>query len=170
MKTEYPYDGEIAIQLKPQVEHQQIPLRLHIPVWCVSPELSVDGKPVDLSKCTEKGYAVLDRTWRKDSKLVLRLPMTPTVLAGRDSNAGKVAVTYGPLVFAADGLLNPAMNSFSGISLASSDIRPDGSSQGPGRTFHLVATAKSSSGSPIPLLLTPSRSRDEMARVGTRSG
>src|SRR5262249_45245095 len=57
--TRYPWDGAIAISVDPQ-EAADFALRLRIPGWCRAAELTVNAQPIDLSRVTERGYAMSD--------------------------------------------------------------------------------------------------------------
>ena len=153
--TEYPFAGDVNIRVISARANQSFPLRLRIPAWSEGAELAVDGKPFDLSKGVVNGYAVLNRSWKKESRIHLRFSMKPTFIDGIDSNVGAVAAAFGPLVFAADSEINPDISDLTTVSLASRDVRVEGSTEGPNRTFHLVATAKSAKGDSISLNLAP---------------
>ena len=153
--TNYPYSGTVDIRLEPAKGGMRFPLRLRIPSWSQSTELSIDGKPVDLPKCVAKGYAVLTRSWRKQTRIRLKFAMNPRIVKGRDSDTGSVAIGYGPLVFAVDTLANPTVSDPASLSLASRIIRVAGTTEGPNRTFHLVATVSDAKGNRTAVDLVP---------------
>lgn len=122
-KTEYPWQGEIDISVDPP-RSARFALRLRIPGWAQGrplptglyryldpsgegPRLRLNGRDVPLR--IEKGYAVVDRTWRPGDRLHLSLPMPVrrVVADGRvAADAGRVAVERGPIVFCAEGADN----------------------------------------------------------------
>jgi DUF1680 family protein len=154
-RTNYPYDGTVDILLEPGKGGMRFPLRLRVPSWCPSAELMIDGKPVDFSKCIARGYAVLNRLWNKHTRIRLKFALNPRIVVGRDSNAGSVAIGYGPLVFAVDTLANPSVSDPASLSLASRTIFVEGTTEGPNRTFHLVALAEDAKGKRTAVDLVP---------------
>ncbi len=117
--TNYPWDGKINITLYPKTENQKFTLKVRIPIWAL-------GKPIDsdlysfmepssaialkingeLEKINlENGFAVINRSWNKNDKVELILPMdihrikaNPLVKA----DVGKIALQRGPLVYCAE--------------------------------------------------------------------
>lgn len=106
-ETDYPRDGHVRLALRPERD-ARLALRLRIPGWSRQPGLKVNGVTVRAPRL-EKGYAVVERTWRKGDVVELDLPMPverieahPAVAADR----GMVAVRRGPLVYGFEGLDN----------------------------------------------------------------
>lgn len=98
--TDYPWDGDVRLTVHPD-SARRFALRLRVPGWCEGATVSVDGAPV-IDAPVERGYIVLDRTWRPGATVDLRLPMpprrieaNPNVLADR----GRLALARGPLVY-----------------------------------------------------------------------
>lgn len=118
-KTQYPWNGNIAITVDPQ-EAENFNLKIRIPGWAkneVVPsdlysftnnsdkkvEIKVNGKPYDYKE--EKGYAVIKNDWNKGDKIEISLPMQArTVKANKLVEADKdlLSVEYGPLVYCAE--------------------------------------------------------------------
>ncbi|GIW95589.1 MAG: hypothetical protein KatS3mg110_3630 [Pirellulaceae bacterium] len=122
--TEYPWRGQVVVELKP-ARPVQFALRLRIPGW-------VDGGPLpgDLYRFTQpnsrswkalvngeplaapqvaSGYLVIDRQWQSGDRITLDLPLEtrrvvahPAVAADR----GRVALVRGPLVYCAEAVDN----------------------------------------------------------------
>jgi len=122
--TDYPNDGKVRLDVIP--EHKsKFALKLRIPTWCRtnsfmpgdlyhftaqdSPHFSlrINGKP---TKATiEKGFAVVERTWKRGDVVELNLDMK-TKLVEADSRViedrGCVAKTKGPLVYCTETINN----------------------------------------------------------------
>ncbi|MEP7356544.1 MAG: beta-L-arabinofuranosidase domain-containing protein [Anaerolineales bacterium] len=99
--TRYPWDGEIAIELKLE-QAATFALRLRVPGWCRDARLAVNGVPVKLEEIMERGYARLEREWHSGDRVTLDLPMpVQRVYAHPDvrQDAGAVALMRGPLVY-----------------------------------------------------------------------
>ncbi|MDD8047464.1 MAG: glycoside hydrolase family 127 protein, partial [Verrucomicrobiota bacterium] len=120
--TEYPFDGRIELELKPD---QEMPFRLHvrIPTWrgarLVPGELYAYNEPSEpgrisvngeeITPVMQKGFAVLERTWKAGDRVVLELPMPVKASlcdARVEANRGRVAFSRGPLVLCAEGADN----------------------------------------------------------------
>ena len=126
--TDYPWDGNIEINVDPEVP-VQFTLKFRIPGWLQnsvtpgslyqyqdSPSLSigmvVNDKPVPFT--VEHGYFGIERTWRKGDRVSLGFSMeVRRVIASDDvvENQGKVAFEYGPIVYCAEEMDNPALSS-----------------------------------------------------------
>ncbi len=109
--TDYPWQGKVSITVNPAVE-KAFRVRIRVPHRGVSDlytstpsadgitSLAVNGSQI--KPLEEKGYAVIDRTWRAGDKIELLLPMKIQRVKGIDEIAatrGKVALRYGPLVY-----------------------------------------------------------------------
>lgn len=125
-KTDYPWKGNVAITINPGAEarfavHVRVPDRSVSTLYSDAPEangitsLSVNGQKIDPK--VERGYAVIDRTWKAGDRIDLVLPMKPVRVKAVEQVAadrGRVAIKYGPLVYNIesadqniDGVLKP---------------------------------------------------------------
>jgi uncharacterized protein len=70
-------------------------------------EIRINGLPVTYS--TDKGYAILHRTWKKGDVIEMKLPFdTKKIVANNlvKDDAGRIALQRGPLVYCAEGIDN----------------------------------------------------------------
>lgn len=130
-RTDYPAAGRIQLTLNP-AKPVRFALRLRIPTWTgdrlvpgelyhydqAAPSgsdandaitLQVNGSPVEFA--TERGFAVIDRTWNPGDRVDLDLPMPVRVNLCRKEVAadrGRVAISRGPLVYCLEGVDNAA--------------------------------------------------------------
>jgi DUF1680 family protein len=98
--TRYPWDGTVKIAIDPAVP-TAFNLKLRIPAWCRAASLKVNGEPVPISE-SSRGYARVDRTWKKGDVVELLMPMPVETVKAHplvEADAGKVALTRGPLVY-----------------------------------------------------------------------
>lgn len=138
-KNNYPWDGDLQFVITPAKGELNFALKMRIPGWAqqvaipsdlyrfvpanTAPvQLFVNGTAVPLSM--EKGYAVLQRNWKKGDVVTLKLPMDVQRVAANNKlteNAGKVALQRGPLMYCAEwadnngraaNLILPAQASF----------------------------------------------------------
>jgi uncharacterized protein len=118
--TEYPWKGRIRVAISP-AKPAPFALRLRIPGWAMNrpvpsdlytytepaagtPTLLVNGARSPLA--LDKGYAVIRRTWKAGDTVDLDLPMAVRRVAAHklvESDAGRVAIERGPLVYCAEG-------------------------------------------------------------------
>lgn len=100
VETDYPWDGRIT--LRPTLaQPTAFELRLRIPSWCADARLTVNGRDVK-SLVTDKGYAVVSRTWKSGDTVKLNLDMPVRRVAahpGVKEDTGALAIQRGPLVY-----------------------------------------------------------------------
>ncbi|RAV57373.1 glycoside hydrolase family 127 protein [Mucilaginibacter rubeus] len=119
-QTDYPWKGRVDITVNPD-KVGEFTLRVRIPGWAKQQPVPGDlytfmnkkSFPLTLmingqakSFETEKGYAVLKRTWKKGDKVSLLLPMeTEKVLANQQvkDDRGRFAFERGPIVYCLEG-------------------------------------------------------------------
>src|SRR6185369_12882554 len=69
--------------------------------------LTINGKPATYTM--EKGYAVVDREWKKDDVVELNLPMEVNRISTRSEvkqDEDRVALQRGPLIYCVEGADN----------------------------------------------------------------
>lgn len=119
-QTDYPWKGRVDITVNPD-KAGEFTLRIRIPGWAKQQPVPgdlytfMDKKSFPLTLMingqaksfeTEKGYAVLKRTWKKGDKVSLLLPMeTEKVLANSQvkDDRGRFAFERGPIVYCLEG-------------------------------------------------------------------
>ncbi|MFP4384468.1 MAG: glycoside hydrolase family 127 protein [Spirochaetia bacterium] len=97
--TNYPWKGNIRITLD-SADGKLPELRLRIPGWCSSFTLNRD-----IGCAVEDGYAVIPAGTVENGEFLLDLEMPAVIVRSHPSvryNAGKAAVTRGPLVYCAE--------------------------------------------------------------------
>jgi len=115
-ETRYPWSGRVHISVSSEKETPAV-LKLRIPSWARNevlpgnlyayPETSPDTPAVRLNgeaiePTVKDGYLVLERTWGEDG-IDLEFPMTPRRVIAAPAvreDRGKMALEYGPLVYA----------------------------------------------------------------------
>lgn len=109
--TDYPWSGKVAITVNPRAEKKfsvniRVPNRDVSELYTAKPEadgitsISVNGSA--MKPKIEKGYAVIERTWKAGDKIELVLPMKPQRVKADEkieADRGRVALRYGPLVY-----------------------------------------------------------------------
>jgi uncharacterized protein len=120
--TNYPWNGKVALQINPE-NSSAFALHIRIPGWVNANPVPgklyttnaqkqaviiyLNGKPITYS--IEKGYAVINRTWKKADKLTFEFPMqAQRIFANENVKAdnGRFAIQYGPVMYCLEGMDN----------------------------------------------------------------
>jgi DUF1680 family protein len=99
LDTRYPFEPEVRLTLR-EVRDGRFALALRIPSWA-SGAATVQVNDSVVEPKLERGYAILERTWRAGDRIALSIPLELRTEA-MPGDAGTVAVLRGPLVLAAD--------------------------------------------------------------------
>ena len=120
-ETDYPWNGKVTVTVNPE-EPAEFAVNLRIPSWCRSWTLKLNGQP--LSPSVRNGYCAVARLWQPGDRLELDLDMPVSLVSANPriyEDAGKAAVTRGPLVYC----LEEADNGKDLHLLRLGDIRPE---------------------------------------------
>ncbi|WP_423146058.1 glycoside hydrolase family 127 protein [Rubrolithibacter danxiaensis] len=118
-ENNYPWNGDLKFRIDP-AKAKDFNLLIRIPGWAQnqpvasdlysfsSPytekiRITINGKPVQYS--IEKGYAVLNKTWKKGDIVQVNLPMEVKTITANEKvkdDIGKIALQRGPLVYCAE--------------------------------------------------------------------
>lgn len=122
--SEYPWSGKIKISVEP-TSPTKTALHVRIPGWTHNvavpgglyryaesysgkPSVTLNGKAVSFRD--EKGYAVIEREWRRGDVVELDLPMPIRRVEARsevEANRDRFALQRGPIVYCVEGTDNP---------------------------------------------------------------
>lgn len=123
METNYPWDGTVKLTAQP-TSPTKFAIHIRIPGWAqgqatpgdlyvfedktpASFTISVNEKPAQY--IMDKGYAVIDREWKKGDKVELNLPMEVKRVKARTElkqDEDRVALQRGPIVYCVEGADN----------------------------------------------------------------
>ena len=119
-QTDYPFDGEISIEVEPTTEGEEFTLWLRIPSWVndrfvpgelysyadgVRPNYSVKVNGTRVRGEVVDGFLPLHRKWSAGDKIELSLPMKVRYSVADErvkADSNRICVTRGPLVFCAE--------------------------------------------------------------------
>ncbi len=99
--TNYPWDGKVTLKLKNVKKLSTI--NLHIPNWCSSYTIKVNGRPTQVNNL---GTATLVRNWKKGDVIELNLDMQVRLVQANplvEEAINQVAVMRGPIVYCLEG-------------------------------------------------------------------
>lgn len=100
-KTDYPWDGNVALTVAKLKGKKEFTLKLRIPAWCQGARILVNGEPVNADIKSES-YAAVTRTWKKGDTVTLDMPMEAKLMEANplvEECRGQVAVQRGPIIY-----------------------------------------------------------------------
>ena len=100
-KTDYPWDGNIALTVTKLKGKKDFTLKLRIPAWCDNATIKVNGEPVNVDAKNES-YAAVTRQWKKGDVVTLDMPMETKLMEANplvEECRGQVAVQRGPIIY-----------------------------------------------------------------------
>lgn len=120
--TDYPWNGKIDMEINPE-KTNTFTLHVRIPGWAQRQPVAGDLYKSDQSNLpvlitvngkafqykVEKGYAVINRSWKRGDKVSVDLPMQPQRIFANSSvkaDVGRFAIQYGPVVYCLEGVDN----------------------------------------------------------------
>jgi uncharacterized protein len=115
-KTQYPFDGHIQIDVSPARE-EAFAIFIRIPEWVSGAVFKVNGKLIDAMAVKSGEYFSINRSWKSKDMIEIEFPFELRVEQKAEElegpqNAGEISRTTwfslsrGPLVFAANGLID----------------------------------------------------------------
>jgi uncharacterized protein len=123
MQTAYPLNGKVSIKVNPKLA-SNFQVHLRIPSWVNNAAFAADlytyrsAAPAKLQIMingqmvaykSEKGYAVLEKTWQPGDEISFTLPMQVQKISARpevSASQNKIAIQRGPLVYCVEGVDN----------------------------------------------------------------
>ena len=105
-EMDYPWDGSVKLTISTSQPLEK-EIRLRIPNWCKTYDLSINGKRINVSE--KKGYAVI-KDWKSQDVIALDMDMPVEIVAADPhvkENFGKRAIQRGPLVYCMEEIDNP---------------------------------------------------------------
>lgn len=100
-ETDYPWNGNIAINVKKLKGKKNFTLKLRIPSWCNGAKIMVNGEAVNADVKSET-YASITRTWKKGDMVTLEMPMETKLIEANplvEECRGQVAIQRGPIIY-----------------------------------------------------------------------
>ncbi len=94
--TRYPFEETIELKIS-LAGSVRFPLHLRVPGWCKAPEVTINGKEVQV-EARPRSYIVIDRTWSDGDAVRLELPAEIS-LTRWEANHNSVSVHRGPLTY-----------------------------------------------------------------------
>ena len=102
VETSYPYDNVVKYKFKPDDEFMDMTLAIRVPSWSGEAKILHNGKEINFKN--KNGYAYITGSFTEKDEISLVLEMKPEFNYANpkvSADSGKVAVSYGPLVYCA---------------------------------------------------------------------
>ena len=98
-ENNFPADAQTQLTIHPK-KTTRFTLKIRYPQWVASPqpEVTINGKPVSVAHVD--GYILIDRKWKKNDKVNVKLPMK-VVAEQIPDKSSYFSFRYGPIVLAA---------------------------------------------------------------------
>ncbi len=94
--TKYPFEDQVNFTLQ-TTSAVNFPLYLRVPAWCKTPQVSINGKNINVA-AADGGYIKIDNNWKNGDQVALKLPMELKVRQWV-KNKNSISVNYGPLTY-----------------------------------------------------------------------
>ena len=123
-RTDYPWDGEVTLQIG-LTQPATFALHLRIPSWCERASVTVNG--AEKREGIGGEFVTLKRQWRDGDTIKLSLPMSPEFVTCHpfvESNAGRVAIRCGPIVYCLEQVDNSDADVWFIAAKVESDLKP----------------------------------------------
>ena len=118
-QSEFPRAGRSTWTLQLQ-KPATFAFKVRAPQWAQPMKLRQIGAKQNATSGAkiENGWLILaPQRWKNGDRIALDFQVTARRVTGEDSNAGKAALLWGPLVLAFEENLNPALPAFRGVAL-----------------------------------------------------
>ncbi|HWR11724.1 MAG TPA: glycoside hydrolase family 127 protein [Rectinemataceae bacterium] len=122
-KTNYPWDGDIAISVE-EAPAGEFSISLRIPNWAPGATISVNGQPVE-APCAAGAFREIRRSWAAGDLIRLTLPMAARMLCAHplvEESRNQAAVMRGPIVYCVESADLPEGLSIKDIMLRSDAV------------------------------------------------
>ncbi|HOV32695.1 MAG TPA: glycoside hydrolase family 127 protein [Candidatus Hydrogenedens sp.] len=106
--TDYPSNGKVVIRVMTN-EPKEYAINFRIPFWCKKMDVRVNGESWDKSEAVSGSWLEIERNWSGEETIELEMEMKLRIIRGVQTQAGRVAIMYGPQVFCVDKKLNPTL-------------------------------------------------------------
>ncbi len=136
-KTDYPWSGKVSVTVNPQ-KNAEFTVKLRVPGWARNQVLpgdlysyatkstlknSVTVNGESFENIGDDGFIAITRNWKKNDKIELEFPMEVKEVLTNEivlENKGKVALEYGPIVYAVEEVDNK--NGYNKIVIFDTDV------------------------------------------------
>ncbi len=102
MTTQYPWDGDVTIEITGLRDAEAGTLQVRVPDWATNAYATLNGDPLPAAESAPGQYLTISRYWKVGDVVKLHLPMPVRRIVAHPrvaNNSGRVALMRGPLVY-----------------------------------------------------------------------
>jgi DUF1680 family protein len=104
--TDYPWDGNIIIEVADAPAKKALTFHFRIPSWCDEAIISVNGQPLGM-KTIPDSYIPVNRVWKQGDEVKIELVMKTKLLESNplvEETRNQTCVKRGPVVYCLEGI------------------------------------------------------------------
>lgn len=129
-------------------------LRLRIPTWASQARVQVSGgEPVEVAG--GRGLEMPPHRWKVGDRVTMQFTVSPRLVMGEHTNAGKAALVYGPFVLALDQARNPGLAAPRAVGLTADAAKELRAVSAPGEPLAFDAPVETAEGKPATARFVP---------------
>ena len=99
-QTDYPWDGQVKLEITKLKGKKSFKLKLRKPSWCNNYQLTKNDQIINVRE--EHGYIIIDDIWKRGDIISFNLEMKTRIMEANplvEESRGQVAIQRGPIVY-----------------------------------------------------------------------
>ncbi len=99
-QTDYPWDGQVRLEINKLKGNKTFKLKLRKPSWCDNYQLKKNDQVINVSE--EHGYIIIDDIWKRGDIISFNMEMKTRIMEANplvEESRGQVAIQRGPIVY-----------------------------------------------------------------------
>ncbi len=99
-QTDYPWDGQVRLEINKLKGKKTFKLKLRKPSWCDNYQLKKNDQVINVSE--EHGYIIIDDIWKRGDIISFNMEMKTRIMEANplvEESRGQVAIQRGPIVY-----------------------------------------------------------------------
>ena len=99
-QTDYPWDGQVKLEITKLKGKKPFKLKLRKPSWCNNYQLTKNDQVINVNE--EHGYIIIDDIWKRGDIISFNMEMKTRIMEANplvEESRGQVAIQRGPIVY-----------------------------------------------------------------------
>lgn len=99
-QTDYPWDGQVKLEITKLKGKKSFMLKLRKPSWCNNYQLTKNDQVINVNE--EQGYIIIDDIWKRGDIISFNMEMKTRIMEANplvEESRGQVAIQRGPIVY-----------------------------------------------------------------------
>ena len=99
-QTDYPWDGQVKLEITKLKGKKPFKLKLRKPSWCINFQLTKNDQVINVNE--EHGYIIIDDIWKRGDIISFNMEMKTRIMEANplvEESRGQVAIQRGPIVY-----------------------------------------------------------------------